>query len=121
MIMWTQYFHSVFSEMKTQTENVSVWMGPKSIFRNLSRAYTKRLNSIHTGGGGGGGGGVMEIIFCLFINTGTQINIIIHLPRNVSTTGILQKRTIKQKQTTIVTVQRISVIDLVGVTVVLCV
>ena len=63
----------------------------------------------------------MEIIFCLFINTGTHINIIIHLPRNVSTTGILQKRTIKQKHTTIVTVQRISVIDLVGVTVVLCV
>ena len=29
-IVWTQYFHSVFSEMNTQTfENVSVWTEPK--------------------------------------------------------------------------------------------
>ena len=28
-IVWTQYFHGVFSEMKTQTlENAFVWTGP---------------------------------------------------------------------------------------------
>ena len=29
MIVWTQYFHCVFSEMKTRTfENAFVWTGP---------------------------------------------------------------------------------------------